>query len=85
MYKTNDEIREDYGNEIILFEEPSFASAFIGISSDNRAVYDYDLMVQFLHFEENCTPDEARDAIDYQTINSLGFEGSPIVLYAQKF
>lgn len=81
MYKTNDEIREDYGDEIILFEEPSYSTALIGISTDNRAIYDYDLMVQFLMETDKCSEEDAKEYIDFNTINTLGFEGFPVVLY----
>jgi len=38
-------IEEDNDN-IILFDGPSFASAFIGVTLDRRAIYDYNLMLQ---------------------------------------
>lgn len=34
--------------EVLLFEDPCYDSAFVGLSEDNRAVYDYDLMVEYL-------------------------------------
>lgn len=78
------EIIEDYGYEdVLIFENPSYDSAFIGVSEDNRAVYDYDKMVLFLMDKEGMTSEDAVDFISYNTIRSLPYyKGSPIVVYS---
>lgn len=38
-------IDEEVTNDIVLFENPSYASAFIGLTHDDHAVYDYEAMV----------------------------------------
>ena len=40
-------IKQGY-EETILFENPDYSTAFIGISQDDRAVYDYEEMVKHL-------------------------------------
>lgn len=32
--------------EVIIFDNPSYDDAFIGVTNDNRAVYDYDKMIE---------------------------------------
>ena len=34
--------------EVVLFENYDYSTAFIGISNDNKAIYDYDLMIEYL-------------------------------------
>ena len=77
------ELIEDCGYEdVVIFENPSFNDAFIGISEDNRAVYEYELMVQSLMNEDGMSWEEAAEFIDFNTIRSLPYmAGSPIVVY----
>lgn len=49
----------------IFFTNPSYEDAFLGISSDDRAIYDYEKMVESLVNHEDMTEDEAREFIDY--------------------
>ncbi len=60
----------------------SFDTALIGVSHDDRAVYDYDLMVEWLTTEEGFTEQEAVEWIDYNTIRALPYMGNdgPVVL-----
>lgn len=62
---------------------PSFDLALIGVAHDERAVYDFDLMVKYMMEEENCTYTEAVEWIEYNTIRALPYMGedSPIVMY----
>lgn len=75
-------IEENYpDDEIVVFQNPSFESAFIGISHTNQAVYDYELMVAELVEKEMMTELEAVEFIDYNTMRSLPYvENSPIVV-----
>lgn len=56
---------------VTLFESPTYDTACIGISEDERAVYDYDLMVQHLMEKDGMTSEEAEDFICYNTIRAL--------------
>lgn len=70
---------------IVIFENPSYEKAFIGVSDCNRAVYDYNLMIQCLVEEEEMEELEAIEFIDYNTIRSLGYvENSPIIVYGMR-
>ena len=67
---------------VIIFENPSYETAFVGVSHDERAVYDYDKMVEYLVTQDGMTYEEAADFIDYNTIRSLPYlQGSPIIVY----
>lgn len=60
---------EAHGYEnVLLFDNPSYASAFIGISSDNRAVYLYESMVSWLMEEDGMSYEDAVEFIDYNTL-----------------
>lgn len=86
--KTLEDVRniiEEYEYEnIVIFDNPTYASAFVGISEDNRAIYDFDLMVEFL-MEFGMSSLEAIDFIEYNTIRSLPYyENAPIIMYSLK-
>ena len=77
---------EATGKRIRRSEVPdgfSYDSALIGVSHDDRAIYDYDLMVEWLMEDQGFTEEEAVEWIDYNTIRALPYMGAdgPIVLY----
>lgn len=69
--------------DVVYLTNYSYDDALIGISEDNRAVYDYDKMVQWLVKEEGFTEEEAIEWIDYNTIRALPYMGekAPIIMY----
>lgn len=72
-------VKQGY-EETILFENPDYSTAFIGISQDDRAIYDYEEMVKHLIKTDNMKYDDAVEFIEYNTIRSLPYiENSPIV------
>ena len=67
---------EDLGYEdVIVFEDFSYDSALIGVSTDNRAVYSYSKMVEWLKDHERMSDDDAVEWIDYNTIRALPYMG----------
>lgn len=78
-----EKIEELGAEDVVIFESPSYESAFIGVSHDNRAVYDYYKMVDYLVATDDMTYDEAIEFIDYNTIGCLGGNDTrlPIVVY----
>ena len=69
--------------DTMIFENPSFEGALIGVSSDDRAIYSYDKMVESAIQQEGWTEEEAIEWIDYNTIRSLSYvENGPIILYS---
>ena len=85
--KTENDVKEliaDYEYEdVIIFSNPDYASAFIGVSEDNRAVYDYDKMVEFLVDNDGMTDIEAVEFIEFNTIRALPYyENAPIIIHS---
>ena len=77
------ELRKELPEETLVFDNFAYDNAIIGISSDGRAVYDYEMMVEDLVVNEEFTYEEAAEWIDYNTIRSLPYAGrnAPIVMY----
>ena len=81
----NKDILMDQGFEnFIIFENPDYDSAIIGITEDNQVVYDYDKMIEHLIQEDDMSYEEAIDFISYNTIRSLSYVGMgvPIIMYS---
>lgn len=59
--KSPEEILEDNGysiedlkeKEVMLFRKPDYSYAIIGISEDNRIIYDYYKMIEYLMTNDN--------------------------------
>ena len=79
----NQKIREELPEDAVIFENKAYDNSIIGVTSDGRVVYDFDLMVAELMKDENWTEDEAIEWIEYNTIWALSDagEGAPIVMY----
>lgn len=78
---TLDEFKDLYP-ETVVFKDPDYESALIGVSAtDERAVYDYEKMVEFLIEECGMTPEEASEFIDYNAVGSCHGQKMPIVIY----
>ena len=86
--KTEDDVKElikDFGYEnVLIFSNPDYAGAFIGMSDDNRAVYDFNLMVQHLIEVDDMEEIEAVEFIEYNTLRALPYFGdnAPIIIYS---
>lgn len=61
----------------------SYDTALIGVTDDNRAVYDFDLMVKWLIDTEDFSQENAVEWIEYNTIRALPYFGddAPIIMY----
>ena len=74
----------DLGYEdAVVFDDPDYVDAYVGISHDGRVIYSYDRMIDCLIAEDGMTFDEAVEFIDYNTIRAIPYAGdrAPIVLY----
>ena len=69
--------------DILVFENYSYDDALIGVSEDNRAIYDYGMMVKWLVEKQGFTLEDAIEWIDYNAIRALPYAGpkAPIILY----
>lgn len=82
---TKRQILLDMGYEdSIIFENPDYDSAIVGVSDNGEVIYDFDKMVRRLIEEEDMSAEEAADFISYNSIRSLPYigEGAPIIMYA---
>lgn len=72
--------------DVMLLEDFSYDDALVGISNDNRAIYDYEKMIEWLVRTQNFTEEEAVEWIDYNTIRALSYYGdkAPIILFCLK-
>lgn len=74
---------EELGYEDVIVFDDYGEETLIGVDSNNRAVYDYERMAEWLMSNWECTYEEAIDWIEYNTIRSLGYVGedAPIVVH----
>jgi hypothetical protein len=69
--------------DVVIFENPSFDGALVGVSDDGRAVYDYDKMIAAAMDQEGWTEEEAIDWIEVNSLRSLAYvENAPIIVYS---
>lgn len=70
----------DYGYDgVVYFINTSYERAFLGVSTDDRAIYDFDLMVESLMEEDSMIEEDAAEWIDYNCF--YYFEGSQIIMH----
>ena len=73
----------DNGHEgVKYFTNPDYAKAIIGVSSDDRVVYDYLKMVECL-MDDGMDETDANEWIDYNVIGSLAYmePGAPVICF----
>lgn len=74
----------DHGYEdVVILSNYGYDDALIGVTEDNRAVYDFDKMVDWLRNNQGFEYDEAVEWIEYNTIRALPYAGqsAPIIMY----
>ena len=82
----NQEIRnlicEKGCEDAIVFDNPDYDFAIIGITTDGKVVYDYSKMIESLMEQDKMTYLEAVEFIDYNTIRVIPYAGeyAPIIM-----
>ena len=69
---------------VIYLTNYSYDTALVGVTEDNRAVYDFNKMVEWLlETEDFDNPVDAIEWIEYNTIRALPYMGpdAPIIMY----
>lgn len=80
--KNIEKLKEYTNDPIVVFDNLDYDSALIGITEDNRAVYDYDLMIKYLMDTQGWDETESIEWIEYNTLRALPYvQGSPIVMH----
>ena len=96
MFKMFKDVKElkDLLNELeykdtVVFENPSYLKAIIGLSDDGALCYSYEKMIECLMEEDGMDYEGAMEFIDYKTIRALPYASSmgirPIVVYNDFF
>lgn len=69
-------------DETVLFENPPFRHAVVGISHDDRLIYSERKIIDFLIYEEGMSVEDAYDELGYNIIRSLPYMGekAPIIM-----
>lgn len=64
------------------FTDPDYVTAIIGMTEDNRFVYDYHKMVDYLMEKDGMDVTDAMEFIDYNTIRAIPYMGekAPVVV-----
>ena len=72
----------DY-EDLIIFTSPDYDEAIIGVSHDDRVIYDYDKMIEHLVCHDSMSIEEAADFISYDTTRALSYTGpdAPIIMF----
>ncbi|MCH4034738.1 MAG: hypothetical protein LKE85_12220 [Lachnospiraceae bacterium] len=83
MMKAEDILLDNGYENVKLLEDFSYDDALIGVSDDNRAIYDYGKMVDWLVRTEGMTEEDAEEWIEYNTLRALPYfgEDAPIVMH----
>ena len=76
-------LRENEYDGVKYLTDFSYDTALIGVSDDNRAVYDFDKMIDWLMKTQNFTDEEAIEWIEVNTIRALPYygENAPLIMY----
>lgn len=81
---TASERLQEYGYEdVIILSNYGYDDALIGVTEDNRAVYDFDKMVDWLCNNHGFTEADAVEWVEYNTMRALPYAGAgaPIIMY----
>lgn len=82
MVSIEDRITDAGYEDVVVFANDEYDTAFIGITDDGRAVYDYDKMVEYLMERDGMTDTEAIEWIEYNTIRALPYmPGAPVIIH----
>lgn len=79
----NERLTEAGYEDVLIFENPSYDDALVGVTEDNRAVYDFEKMVDWLCEQDGLSREEAVEFIEFNTIRALPYyDDAPVVLYS---
>lgn len=80
---TNDRLLENGYYGVKYLTNFDYNTALIGVTHDDRAVYDFQKMIEWLMETESFTYEESVEWIEYNVIRALSYMGedSPIIMY----
>lgn len=73
--------------EIVVFKNKDYETALIGVSDDCRAVYDFNLMIEYLMNKYGWSDIESIEWIETNTLRAIpyGHKGRPAPIVMYKF
>ena len=86
MTRVEEKLLEHGYEGVIFLENYSYEDALIGVTEDQRAVYDYEKMIKWLIEKKDFSEEEATDWISYNTIQAISYmgESAPVIMYPFK-
>lgn len=80
--KLRQKICEETEGEAVVFDKPAFDKAIVGISHDDRVIYDYEKMVKEFASDNSVSEEEAEEFIMVNILRALPDMGEhrPIIL-----
>ena len=78
----------DYGyDDVPVFTGEDYDEALIGVTTDNRAVYEFEKMVECLMNRYGWSDIDAIEWIEYNTIRAIPYFGekAPIIMYSLEY
>ena len=70
-------------DDIVIFDDEAFCDSLIATTDDNRAVYDFDVMVEEYSKFHGVSCEDAADYISYNIVRFASYMGgnAPIIIY----
>ena len=81
----NKELRRKLPPDSIVLDDDSYDNSIIGITLDGRIIYDYDLMVEELMQDDDCSMEEAIDWIEYNTLRAIPYIGNKALVIVNSY
>jgi len=73
-------LSEKHGEELLLLSEGYFDEAIVGITNDDRVVYDMDKMIEVFCHENDCDIEEAIEYLEFNTWCAYVGESTPVYI-----
>ena len=72
----------DEDEQALILDNHAYDNSIIGLTDDNRLIYDYNKMIEEFAADEDCSLEEAQEWVDYNTMRALPYGGphAPIVV-----
>ena len=75
---------EGYDEEdmALILDNHAYDNSIIGLTEDDRLIYDYESMIREFMEDEDCSYEEAQEWVDYNTMRALPYGGpkAPIIV-----
>lgn len=81
---TKRETLEEMGREdSVVFDNPEYDDAIIGVTEEGNVVYDYEKMIDILAERDEMSRLEAAEFIDFNTVRAIPYapDPKPIIMY----